>query len=136
MALIKNTKSKEVKFDALNDFLSLVESKPVEIKYDLVISSDVSIRELYIGYTKMLLKKDQDPADMNHFTSGLNSYKGTWREDGLKVVVIADGMTGGFWKLKISVKSGGIEDFKDINDNPIRITTDNMGHLDHNEFHK
>lgn len=135
MAIRKITRAKETKFDALSSFLSAIETGQVEVKYDLVVSNDVSVRELYIGYTKILLKKDQDPEDMNHFSSGLNSYICSWRAEGLKVIVIADGMTGGFWRLRVSVKSGGSETFKELSDNPIQKNTDNMGHLDHNQFH-
>lgn len=136
MAIRKITRAKETKFDALNSFLTSIGINQVEIKYDLVVSNDVSIRELYIGYTKILLKKDQDTADMNHFSSDLNSYICSWRAEGLKVVTIADGMAGGFWKLKISMKNSVDGNFKDINDSPVTVRTDNMGHLDHNQFHK
>lgn len=136
MAIRKITKGNVTKFDALNTFLNSVATRAVEIKYDLIISTDVSVRELYIGYTKILLRKDQDPEDMNHFSSGTNSYQCTLRTEGLKVLVIADGMTGGYWKLKISLKSSVDGTFKDINDSPIDKRTDDMGHLDHNQFHK
>jgi hypothetical protein len=137
MAVRKNKPSENVHFDALNAFLSTVQEEVVQVTYDLVTSADVTLREIYIGYTKINLKKDQDTEDKDHFRNDdKNPYECTLRIEGLRVVVIASGLAGGFWVLKVKMKKSEDIVFNDLEDNPIKEKTDEQGHLDHIKFHK
>ena len=121
---------------SLQNVFTAFDGTAVTIKYDLNSSADVVIQNLYIGYTEIDLGKDQDPEDRNHFVSGSEGYSAVYREQGLRVSVLAVGMMGGFWELKISVKGPGDDDFKNLKANPIKCSTDLKGHLDTNKFVK
>ncbi|MBL0201599.1 MAG: hypothetical protein IPP81_16080 [Chitinophagaceae bacterium] len=120
---------------ALKNLRDLYHASTITIKYDLLSSADVIIQSMYIGYTEINLRKDQDPADKNHFISK-DDYQGIYRPEGLKVTVLAGGMAGSLWELKISVKAAGDPAFKNLITYPIKVSADGHGHLDIAEFFK
>jgi hypothetical protein len=102
----------------------------VPITYTLTKSNDVILKRLFIGHTKIDLEVDQDPTDPNKFeTRGSKKYMCINEDNGLNVVVRAEGNEGGSWSLEIN-RSG-----KTLKSNPIKKSTDGNGHLDHNNFH-
>src|SRR5688572_13123008 len=102
----------------------------VPITYVLVKSNEIELKRLYIGDTKIDLELDQDPNDPNRFaTRGSKKYMCINDDEGLKVVLRADGNAGGGWSLEIN-RSGVA-----LGDNPIEEFVDGQGHADHNSFH-
>lgn len=123
-----------VKIGEFKKFLEQVKDQDVEVKYELVTSSDVYLATVYMGYTKIDLVKDQDPANQDQFSS-VTPYRCTLKTEGLRIIVIASGHAGASWQLKVEMKKSGDPGFSKIKDSPITMITDEMGHLDHNGFH-
>ncbi len=137
MAIVKIKKANTINHDALMKVLSTFGREEVLVKYDLVTTSNVSLRTMYIGFTEIELTKDQNPLNRNHFrTSDSKSYKCTVTDTGLKVQMIASGMEGDYWELKIKIRKQGATDYTDLSDNPIFEQTGSNGTLDHSEYHK
>jgi hypothetical protein len=100
--------------------------KVVSVTYQLKKSAFVSFLEngFSIGYVNIDLLSDQE-MDSNSFSSAEGKSYACFLEDGaLRLTVFAEGKAGDFWSLELQI------DGRPAASNPIRVETDQRGHLD------
>lgn len=96
----------------------------VKLKYELRVSPGLKLEEMVFEDKKIDFLQDQDPNDSVLFKNA-NAYYVYPADDQLRIKILANGLKGFEWTLKVWVND------KLITDPPIQMAANSMGRADY-----